>query len=492
MRNDEIIKYIRAGYAYFYMSSAEVPKACEDLADVIGNYRNGDEQPKYKVMVWDFERDPDPESCIGKLLDSDPYTVVIAKNLHWFLKDEYGQLNKTLVSILQNNAELFSSSQMRKVLVIVGAEDFSTAIPDVLVNDFLPLEYGLPTKEELQVIYDDIVRIASKNPKFVQPTETEKEISVLSLRGMTAREARNALAFAVIDGEGKIDPRTISRLRAKGIEKIAGISQLETDRTYDDIKGYEVVKDLVKGTLMGPHPEAAKGLMLVGPPGCGKTLFTQCVAGEAGMEAYIMELAQMMGEGLVGQAEKAMKAALDFVRANAPCVLLIDEAEKGLSGVGSSRGGTDGGTSDRSFGQLLKFLSDERPKGIYVLMTCNNIQGMPPEWLRAGRFDFAPIFIDLPTVPEQQAILDHYKKKFSVEGTPRNMEGWSGAEIEACCKSGFMMGRPLEEVEQFIIPISKTMGERIDALRRWAKDNTISASASVKPIVVSRERNVDF
>lgn len=142
---------------------------------------------------------------------------------------------------------------------------------------------------------------------------------------------------------------------------------------------------------------------------------------------------------------------------------------------------------------MLKFLSDERPEGIYVLMTCNNIQGMPPEWLRAGRFDFAPIFIDLPTVQEQTAILNHYREKYGVQGVPSNMDGWSGAEIEACCKSAFMMGKRLEEVEQFIIPISKTMGERIDALRRWARDNTISASAMPKrTIAVKGERNVDF
>jgi len=149
------------------------------------------------------------------------------------------------------------------------------------------------------------------------------------------------------------------------------------------------------------------------------------------------------------------------------------ELEKGLAGVGGGQSG-DGGTTKRSMAQFLKFLSD-RPKGVYVVATCNDITSLPPEWVRPGRWDSAPFFIDIPNDEEKADILKYYQAKYNVKGTP-NMEGWSGAEIEACCRIAAMMKTDCKGAEKFVVPVSKTMKNEIDSLRKWSEGKTLKAS----------------
>ncbi len=113
---------------------------------------------------------------------------------------------------------------------------------------------------------------------------------------------------------------------------------------------------------------------------------------------------------------------------------------------------------------------------------------MPPEWVRAERWDTAPFYIGLPASKLQEAILDFYCEEFKVEGRPKNMEGWSGAEIKACCRLAAMMETKVEEAERFILPISKTMKEDIDRLNKWAKNRAIPADMPVTGKISKEER----
>jgi len=164
------------------------------------------------------------------------------------------------------------------------------------------------------------------------------------------------------------------------------------------------------------------------------------------------------------------------------------EVEKGPAGAG---GGAmeDGGTTQRATSILLKFLSDGRPPGVYFGATCNNIAGLPPEWVRAGRWDCAPFFIDLPGPQEQVPILEYYKAKYNVEGTPKSMLGWSGAEIESVCRIASMMGRRVDEAERYIVPVSKTMEKEISALRKWAVGKTTPANTE---FIIDNKRAIKF
>jgi len=191
------------------------------------------------------------------------------------------------------------------------------------------------------------------------------------------------------------------------------------------------------------------------------------------------EFAEMFGR-YVGDTEKSIKRMIDVVRANAPCILFIDEIEKALAGVGGKADVSIGSeVTQRAMAQFLKFLSDERPPGVYVIATCNNIDSLPPEWVRAERWDCAPFYIPLPNDGEKEEILLHYQAQYEVFGKPISMAGWSGAEIKACCRIAKMMGKDLNEVERFIIPISKTMDKQIKKLQDWAETRCIPASMPI-------------
>ena len=354
------------------------------------------------------------------------------------------------------------------------------AIPEILKRDFAQVEFELPKEKEIETIYDYIVSSARENKKFIEPTEKEKARIISAAKGLTSSETTKVFSFSIIKNDGRFDAKTVEELKAAEINLTPGLTIGKYSKNLDDLKGYEVAKEIVMEWV---DDQDSKGILLLGPAGTGKTHFAQSLAGQFGRMAVEAELAQMMGEGLVGQSEKAWKRALDVIAANAnptaPIIVIFDEIEKMLAGVGSNSGSNDGGTTNRSAAQLLKFLSDNRPKGIYIVATCNNIRQLAPEWLRAGRWDCAPIFIDLPNPEEQEAILEHYQKKYSLVERPKNMAGWSGSEIETWCKLAtkkISKGKPANDADELVIPISSTMNDEIESLRNWSKGRTIQAS----------------
>jgi len=466
MNTSELMNFIKAGYSYYYIQSSEIQTAIKDIVLLVEGFKNGN---VFKPFFWDFEEDMDAANVIETLKSAPARTIVIAKNWNWFLRDEYQGIEKNFVQHLQNKVEVYSSQEYRKVLVIVSDATFDRAIPVQLQKDFVSLEYSLPDKKEIKAILDDLLEGLKGNEAFTFPTEEEQERIVDSARGLTRREAINAFSYSIVKDKGKIKSLTVSELQAKEIEKTPG---LRIGRyKVDELIGYENLKQFVLATIKSP---LSKGIMLVGPAGTGKTHFCKWVGSAVNMKVIEMEMAELFG-GLVGDTEKLVKGALDIVAANAPAILFVDEIEKGLAGVGNSQSG-DGGTTKRAMAQFLKFLSDSRPEGIYVMATCNGISSLPPEWVRAERWDSAPFMVDLPNEKESLTILNHYKGVFNVEGKPRNMDGWSGAEIKSVCRIAAMMGTIIEEAERFIIPVSKTMKAEIDELRRWAENKTIPAS----------------
>ena len=195
---------------------------------------------------------------------------------------------------------------------------------------------------------------------------------------------------------------------------------------------------------------------------------------------------------LVGQSESNIRQVLDTIKAIGPCVLLVDEIEKALSGTKSS-GATDGGTTERVAREFLLFLQN-RPAGVYIIATCNDISKLPPEYLRAERWD-SLWFVDLPSESERVEILNLYRKKYGLTKdtsiTATSLEGWTGAEIHTLCRLATILSEgtvgkvKLSEARQYVIPLSKTMGKDISALRDWAKDKCVFASET--PMVYEEE-----
>jgi SpoVK/Ycf46/Vps4 family AAA+-type ATPase len=475
-----VIEYIKAGYDLIYVQTQDMERTVESIKNSI------EMDPvisgKYPTMYWNYEQNQDAEGLIASLDQAEDRTVLMACNLNWFLMDDIAgsqQPNKMIVQMIQNRVTKWASKDYRRVMIVLSNVDFGDAIPKVLQRDFIPVEDSLPGSTEVSKALEEIVASAKNNPKFKSPSEDDKAAISEAALGLTQREMKNAFALSLIRGNGTMSADEVFLMKSKDIAKVPGVSIGRYKETFDSLKGYDALKEFTKRTLKS---KLSKGIMALGPPGTGKSHFGKCLGNEFGIPVIAVEMAEMFG-GIVGDTERNVKAFIDFVKAIGTAVVFVDEIEKGLAGM---RGG--GNSSDsvakRAFGQLLKFMSDERPPGIYFYATCNDISSLPPEWVRPGRWDSAPFFIDLPNDEEKSSIYNYYLAKYDVKSggaTISDMKGWAGAEIETVCRMAAMMKEsdPKATVAtciKFIIPTSKTMEEDITGLRKWAETRCIKAS----------------
>ena len=230
-----------------------------------------------------------------------------------------------------------------------------------------------------------------------------------------------------------------------------------------------------------PEP---KGVLLLGVPGCGKSLTAKCISALWNMPLLRLDIGKVF-QGIVGSSEENIRRAIATAEVVAPCVLWIDEIEKGLSGSRSS-GVTDGGTTSRIFSTILTWMQ-EKTKPVFVVATANDISSLPPELLRKGRFDEI-FFVDLPNKEDRKAIFDIHLRKKGFD--PKDLftdklsdlsKGYNGAEIEEAVNEAMfsaytenpdmpkLMVKHLMDAIKDIVPLSSTMDEQIKALRTWAK-----------------------
>jgi SpoVK/Ycf46/Vps4 family AAA+-type ATPase len=239
--------------------------------------------------------------------------------------------------------------------------------------------------------------------------------------------------------------------------------------------------------------------------GCGKSLTAKAVGSLWKLPLLRLDIGAVFS-GIVGSSEENMRKAIKAAETLAPIILWIDEIEKGLSGVQSSSF-SDAGTSARVFSTFLTWLQ-EKSAPVFVIATANNIQILPPELLRKGRFDEI-FFVDLPAIEERKQIFEiHLKKKkrdpaqFDIEGLAKASEGFSGAEIEQSIVSAlydaFFQGREIKSDDimrslKQSIPLSVTMKENIDELRQWAKDRArCSSQGQQREHGARQERKLEF
>jgi SpoVK/Ycf46/Vps4 family AAA+-type ATPase len=218
-----------------------------------------------------------------------------------------------------------------------------------------------------------------------------------------------------------------------------------------------------------------RGVMLLSPPGCGKSQFAKTLGHETGRPTLVLDIGALMGS-LVGQTESNVRQALRIVDAMAPCVCFVDEADKSLSGVASS-GQTDSGVSARLFGTLLSWMNDHE-SDVFVAMTANAIERLPPEFARAERFD-GIFFLDLPGATQKAKIWDIWLRAFELDPhqpQPKT-DQWTGAEIRACCRLAALLDVPLVEAAQNLVPVAVTAAEAVERLRDWASGRCLNADA---------------
>jgi SpoVK/Ycf46/Vps4 family AAA+-type ATPase len=215
-------------------------------------------------------------------------------------------------------------------------------------------------------------------------------------------------------------------------------------------------------------------VLLLSPPGCGKSEFCKALGAEVGRPVLLLDVGSLMGS-LVGQSEERTRQALRTIDAMAPCIVMIDEIEKAFAGVGGSHG--DSGVSSRMFGTFLSWLADHQ-SDVFVVCTANDVSRLPPEFARAERFD-GVFFLDLPDRDQKDAIWAIYLAQFGLDLQQRRPadEQWTGAEIRACCRLAALLDLPLVQAAQNVVPIAVTSGEAVQRLRGWASGRCLSADS---------------
>ena len=326
-------------------------------------------------------------------------------------------------------------------------------------------------------------------------------------------EARLAFSKAVAT-KGRLTSAEIEFVieEKERIIRQSGVLEYFHPRTdWDDVGGLDELKHWLKnrGRAFTSQAKAfglepPRGALLLGVPGCGKSLTAKAVAGLWRFPLLRFDLGRVFG-GIVGESEANMRKALQVAQAISPCILWIDEIEKGMAGSQGS-GSLDSGVTARVMGTFLTWMQ-EKEEPVFVLATSNNIDQLPPEMLRKGRFDEI-FFVDLPGANTRSEILDiHLKKKgrhdeaetFNLNHLAEASVGYSGAELEEAVKDAlfraFDAGREIEEQDilralEATYPLSKTMRENIEGMRKWAKYRARLASSEEKETLLADAEDV--
>lgn len=431
---------------------------------------------------------------------TDP-TIFVFFDLHHYLGSGSRPAEPGVVRAVLDVSAAFKSGLVPHTLIIVSP---GLTLPIDLEKEVTVVDLPLPGSEEISEVLDDIVKTNAASIT-VNLNSHERQRLIQAAQGLTLGEAENAFARAIA-ADRTLDASDIALVldeKRQTIRKSGLLEFISTDTTLEDVGGLENLKRWLEkrnGSWLADAQEwgipAPKGVLITGVPGCGKSLTATCVAGVWGLPLLRLDVGRVFS-GLVGSSEQNMRSALKLAEAVSPSILWIDEIEKGF---GSASAGGDSGTSQRVFGTFLTWMQ-EKKKPVFVIATANNIDTLPPEFLRKGRFDEI-FFVDLPTDAERRPIwnlhLDQRLRAPSRSGGELDIsesvvadlagrsEGFSGAEIAqaviAGCFDAYAERRSvrLEDLRRAVrntVPLSVTQAEQINRVREWASSRAVAATA---------------
>ncbi|MDB9446169.1 AAA family ATPase [Anabaena sp. CS-542/02] len=478
---EEFKLLLRARYPLIYIPTYEEERVEAAIREEATNQGN---RPVY---TWDFvdgyqgnpndtgfgKRNPlQALEFVEKLPASAP-AVLILRDYHRFLDDV------AIARKLRNLAKLLKSQP--KNLVLLSPR---VAIPDDLTEVLTVVEFPLPAAPEIKAEVERLVQSTGNNSLSVKVIDD----LVRSCQGLSMERIRRVLARAIAS-HGELQPEDVDLVLEEKRQTIRQTQILDfypATEQISDIGGLDNLKDWLlrrggsftdKARQYGlPHP---RGLMLLGIQGTGKSLTAKAIAHHWHLPLLRLDVGRLFG-GLVGESESRTRQMIQVAEALAPCVLWIDEIDKAFSGLG---GKGDAGTTSRVFGTFITWLA-EKTSPVFVVSTANDIQSLPAEMLRKGRFDEI-FFVGLPTQDERKAIFNvhlsrlrpHNLKGYDIDRLAYETPDFSGAEIEQtlieAMHIGFSQNRDfttddiLEAASQ-IIPLARTAVEQIQQLQEWA------------------------
>jgi len=440
---ERLVEYIHACFTGLWIESHEHEDALTEIAGLC-------RKQEWRLAVWDVDRglqvpgaDAGPVSAgndplaairaLNSLATPESTALLVLVNFHRFISS---------AEVVQALARQITVGKQNRTFVVVLAP--VVQIPVELEKQFVVIEHELPGREQLAELAGGIATEEGELP------EGEDFDAVLdAAAGLTRYEAEGAFSLDLVR-HSRIEPETVWQLKSQMLKKSGLLSLHQGSETFSDLGGLEALKSFCTRALKhrsGDPLRRPRGILLLSPPGCGKSAFAKSLGNEISRPTLTLDIGTLLGS-LVGQSEQNIRQALRIADAMAPCVLFIDEIEKALSGVASS-GHTDSGVSARLFGNLLTWLGDHE-SDVFFVGTCNDISKLPPEFSRAERFD-AVFFVDLPGTKQKEASWRMYRRQFAIDADqpkPRDRD-WTGAEIRACCRAGGRQAKGLPRQRRY-------------------------------------------
>lgn len=395
-----------------------------------------------------------------------------------------------------------------KALILVG-RDWN--IPHELQADLFVTTLALPTFLELREYIDSLcVLFAEKLAGKIRIETACIPDLARACQGLTLEEAKSIVALSLVryHAVGPEAIRMAIREKRQIVRRTGILEYEEPGAGMAGVGGLEHLKTWVakRAALFGEAARKAgihapKGLLLVGVPGTGKTLAARAIAGVWNLPLVRLDVGRLFGS-LVGESEGNLRVALRTAEAIAPCVMMLDEVEKAFA-----QGGLDGGTSQRIFGGLLTWLQDKRAD-VFVVATANDLTKLPPEFLRKGRFD--EIFaVDLPGQEARAEILrihlgcaGHVLDVSELTDLASICQSYTGSELEAAVQAALieafhdgarkLTAADVAKALRTTVPLSKTMPEKIDALREWCRSGkAVAAGTTVEADRAKQQASVE-
>lgn len=400
--------------------------------------------------------------------------------------------NPLVVSHLLDALKAFD--MRRGSLLLVGQD---VRLPDALRPLATTFRVPPPTYDAYRALVERVIReYSARMPVVVELTPQDRGRLIQNLMGLSLSEAEKIVTRQIIE-DGALRARDIEGVIAAKRQAVKQDGLLEyypAEAPMSNVAGLTGLKHWLarrRTVIADPQRAAAmgldfpKGVLLLGVPGCGKSLCAKAIACEWGLPLLKLDPANLYDK-YIGDSEKNFKRAMQTAERMAPVVLWIDELEKAFA---SNNSESDGGVSRRVFGTFLSWLQDRRGS-VFVVATSNDVSQLPPEFIRKGRFDEV-FFVDLPTDAARSDVFRiHLQKRnqdilrFDLARLADASHGFSGAEIEGCVAgalyTAFSAGAPLttelilDEVGR-TRPLSQTMPERVDGLREWARPRVVMA-----------------
>ena len=363
---------------------------------------------------------------------------------------------------------------------------------------------GLPDHDRIHDIYVEeayrwLTESRKKHGRLETPHEAEN-MFLLNLSGLAEEDVRRLASNAIRD-DGRIseeDVKNVLKFKHQALGKDGLIEFYPDTSNFGDVGGLDGLKAWLEVRRAGfvstddaLDADQPKGVLLLGVQGSGKSLAARAVAGTWHVPLMRLDFGALYNK-YIGESERNVRDALSQAEAMAPCVLWIDEIEKGLASDGN--GSADGGVSRRLLGTVLTWMAEHTAR-VFLVATANDVSQLPPELMRKGRIDEI-FFLDLPSKQTREDIFRIHLKKRALEPDKFDLAelanlsfGFSGAEIEQVVISGIYaaraLGKPLhtgafaQEISK-TKPLSVVMSEKVTALRKWAEGRTVSASTGAR------------